>query len=249
MARRNEMKKITLFLLLVLFLASGCTKATDNLTLEGTVQNNILSSNTTVGGKIIEMIKGQGERVIKGDILAVIDSTNQQYSVEQLSAVVRMKQEVLEGLNADTRSYRIAQADLEQSTAQLKQAQNIFESYNIKAPADGIIISKIFDLGDIVTPGSNIADVAVSGDVYVLCYIPDKYLDKITYGQPLKVSINEKTQNGKVSFIALENEYVPIDKQSTTDSGHKATKIKVSIDDNKGLLKSGMTATVIVPLK
>ena len=95
---------------------------------------------------------------------------------------------------------------------------------------------------------SNIADLAITNDLYVLGYIPDQYLDKIYYNQPLTVTTANGVQTGKVSYIALKHEYTPKDKQSTADSKHIATKIKVSINDNKGILKSGMTATVEVPL-
>ena len=52
-----------------------------------------------------------------------------------------------------------------------------------------------------------------------------------------------------VSYIDLEDEYTPKDKQSTNESKPIATKVKVKINDNKGKLKSGMTAEVRVPLK
>ncbi|HCC08232.1 MAG TPA: multidrug transporter [Clostridiales bacterium] len=150
---------------------------------------------------------------------------------------------------ATKQSIDIAQADLDQSTAQLNQAQNNLNNCNIIALSDGIIISKNFELGDVVGIGSNIADIAVANDLYILCYIPDQYLDKIYYNQQINVITSTGTQIGRVSYIALKHEYTPKDKQSTTDSGRIATKIKVAIKDEKGILKSGMTANVDVPLK
>ena len=142
-----------------------------------------------------------------------------------------------------------AQGDLDQATAQLNQAQNTLNNYNIVASNDGVIISKNFDLGDVVNIGSDIADIAVSNDIYVLCYIPDEYLDKITYNQSLDVKTsNNKTQTGSINYIALKHEYTPKDKQSTSDSKHMATKIKIAIDSEDGILKSGMTAEVQVPI-
>ena len=143
-----------------------------------------------------------------------------------------------------------AQADLDQATAQLNQAQNTLNNCNITALNDGIIISKNFELGDVVNIGSDIADIAVSNELYVLCYIPDEYLDKISYNQSLNViTSNNKTQTGTVNYIALKHEYTPKDKQSTSDSKHTATKIKVAINDEDGILKSGMSADVQIPLK
>lgn len=142
-----------------------------------------------------------------------------------------------------------AQADLDQATAQLNQAQNTLNNCNIAALNDGIIISKNFQLGDVVNIGSDIADIAVSDDVYILCYIPDKYLDKISYNQSLNVTTSLGVQTGSVNYIALKHEYTPKDKQSTSDTKHMATKIKIAIDDSDGKLKSGMTASVEIPIK
>jgi HlyD family secretion protein len=381
------LKKILICFLFVAFIASGCSAKSGNLTLKGDIQNNIISATSTVSGKIVEMNKQQGEPVKKGDIIAVIDNTNQKYTVDQLQAVVNMKKAKLEELQEGARPQQIeqaeaqvraakaqldlqtsgnrteqleqakngvsiageavntaqltydyaatqyndtqelfkqgaisksdmdnakykldttekqlssakyqlenakqqlsmlngtttqtinaaranydaanaqlkllqsgateqtiaaAQADLDQSTAQLNMAQNTLNNCNIIALDNGIIISKNYELGDVVNIGSNIADIAISNDLYVLCYIPNKYLDKIYYNQPLNVTATTGVQTGTVSYIALKSEYTPKDLQSTSESNHQDVKIKVSIKDSKGILKSGMTAEVEVPLK
>lgn len=382
------MKKLFICLLSTALITTGCSSKSGTLTLKGDIENNIISANSTVAGKIIEMKKEQGQPVKKDEVIAVIDNTNQKYTVDQLQAVVNIKKAKLEELKAGTRPEQIeqaeaqaraakaqvdlltsgnraeqieqakntvsiseealnstkltydhintqynntlrlyevgavskselddakykldttskqlstaqyqlesskqqlillqngstsqeiakaranydaanaqlsllksgatkeaidaAQGDLDQAIAQLNQAQNNLDNCNIVALADGIIISKNFQLGDIVNVGSNIADIAISKDVYLLCYIPDEYLDKIYYNQPLKVKTSIGTQTGKVSYIALKNEYTPKDKQSTSEGKHIATKVKITIKDSKGILKSGMTGEVQIPLK
>lgn len=391
------MKKLSIFVLLIVLTTTGCTSKVSNilsggdgepLILEGDIQNNIISATSTVAGKIIEMNKKQGEPVNKGDIIAVIDNTNQKYTVDQLQAVVNMKKAKLEELKAGTRPQQIdqaqaqvraakaqvdllnsgsrneqieqaknnvaiskeavksaqitynhvkdqydkalklfeegalpkndmdnakysldtttkhlsslqfqlenakqqlslvqkgptqeeinaakanydaanaqlnllrsgateqtiaaAQADLDQSIAQLNQAKNSYDNSYISALADGIIISKNFELGDVVNVGSNIADIAVEDDVYVLAYIPNEFLDKIYYNQPLSVVTSTGKQTGTVSYIDLHHEYTPKDKQSTSDGKRITTKIKVTINDDGGKLKSGMKANIEIPIK
>lgn len=385
------MKKFFIHLsisLLSSFIITGCSSNSNILTLKGDVENNILPATSTVSGKIIEMNKKQGETVKKGDIIAVIDNTNQKYVVDQTKAVVNAKKAKLEELQAGTRPEQIqqaeaqvraakaqvdlltsgnrieqieqakntvsinedtvnsvqstydyvnnqynqtsklyetgavpkstlddaklkldtttdqlssakytlesakqqlsllqdgstsqaidtakanydaanaqlnllksgatkqtidaAQADLDQATAQLNQAENTLNNCNITALDNGIIISKNFELGDTVNIGSNIADIAVSKDTYVLFYIPDEYLDKVSYDQSLNVITSNRTLTGTVNYIALKHEYTPKDKQSTSDSKHSVTKVKVAVSDEEGLIKSGMSADVQIPLK
>ena len=382
------MKKLFMCSLLILFIATGCSSNSNTLTLKGDIQNNIVSATTTISGKIIEMKKQQGESVKKGDTIAIIDSSNQKYVVDQMQAVVNMKNAKLDELQKGTRPEQIsqaeaqvraakaqldlltsgnrneqieqarnevsiaenavnsaqtsydyvnnqynntsqlyekeaisksslddvqykldtatsqlssakfklesskqqlkllqegstseaintakanydaassqlallrngstkqtidsAQADVDQAVAQLNQAKNTLNNYTITALNDGILISKNFEQGDIVNIGSDIADIAISNELYILCYIPDDYLNKVSYNQSLNVITSTGTQTGKVNYIALKHEYTPKDKQSTSDSKHIATKIKVAITDDDGKLKSGMTANVEIPTK
>jgi len=447
------MKKIFIIVLSLLsLLSAGCTKDQDTAIIKGEVQNDIISANSTAAGKIVEMKAEQGQRVKKGDIIAVIDNTNQKYIVDQLQAVVNIKQAKLEELKAGTRPEQIqqgqaqanaamaqvkvakdqlakvaggaraeeiasaqavvdqsnaslsgaeigktnlqtsldkaksdycellksmssfknskgdyspaaaiaeldnllaakvitevqytekansinrmfsekarleaaidqlegqidvadsqidalgagvdaaesklyltsagaasydvkiledqvkvsqanydaaaaqlsllkngatsqtlaaAQADIEQSMAQLNQAKYALDSCSIVALADGIVISRNYQLGDIVTAGSNIADIAMD-DVYVLCYIPVKYLDRVSYGQQLEVKTSLGTNKGKVTYLDLESEYTPKDMQSESDKEQESVKMKVSIEGGAGKLKSGIAAEVVVPLK
>jgi len=376
-----------ILIVVAVYLGAQVLKA-KTLTLTGDIENNVISANSTVSGKIVLMDKSQGEKVKKGDIIAEIDSQNQVFAVEQLQAVVDLKrakldelkagarpqqikqlealtrgakaqwdllkagnrveqkdqaelavaiakkavetakiskdyaqnqyetakaiadmgdlsQQELDGLKykvdlasqtlatandqlnnvksqltlidkgatvqsissakanydsakaqldlmkagATSQSIRMAEADLNQSIAQLKQAKSILDNYKIVALADGIIISKNYQLGDIVNVASNLADIAIEGDLYVITYIPDKYLDRVSYGEKLEIKTGVGVIQGTVNYIALKHEYTPKDKQSTNDSKHKATKIKIKISDASGVLKSGMTGEIKVPLK
>ena len=84
--------------------------------------------------------------------------------------------------------------------------------------------------------------------MYLFMY-QSKYLDKVFYNQSLSVKTSVGDQKGRVSYIDLEDEYTPKDQQSTNEGNPIATKMKVKINENKGKLKSGMTAEVNVPLK
>lgn len=363
------MKKLLIFILMFLLILAGCSTKSDTLKLKGCIENNIIPATSTVSGKIVQMNKNQGETVKKGEIIALIDDTNQKYAVEQLQAAVNMKKAKLDELQAGSRSQQIdqaqaqvsaykaqldlassgagistaeeavnsaqtsydfaetqyktvlelynsgaesknnldqakykldtannqlstaktalenatvqsdeaikaakasydaaneqlsllqsgstkyaldvAKADLDQASAQLNQAKYILNNHSIAALADGIIISKNYELGDVVNVSSDIADIAVSDDLYVTCYVPERYLDKIYYGQQLNVNTSQGDQTGQIIYIALEDVYTPEDMQTSSDKKNRSFKIKVLITDERGILKSGMTANVELPL-
>jgi HlyD family secretion protein len=190
----------------------------------------------------LESAKQQLQLLQEGSTSEAIDSAKANYDAANAQLDLLKSGATKQTIDA-------AQADLDQATAQLNQAQNTLSNYNIVALDDGIIISKNFELGDVVNIGSDIADIAISSELYVLCYIPDEYLDKVSYNQLLTVTTPTGTQTGNINYIALKHEYTPKDKQSTSDSKHIATKINVAINDEDGKLKSGMTANVEIPIK
>ncbi len=143
----------------------------------------------------------------------------------------------------------MAQADLDQSSAQLNQAKYALDNCTITALQDGIITSRNYNLGDIVAAGNNLADISALDDIYVLCYVPVKYLDKVFYGQELEVKTSLGTQKGKVVYIDVSSEYTPKDMQSSADTEKESVKMKVSIAGDGGKLKSGISADVAIPLK
>ena len=99
------MRKIQIgVVVLIILLTTGCSQRvstlfsdSDTVTLEGNIENTIITASSSVSGQIIEMKKGLGEPVKKGDVIAVIKHEDQQYTVEQLKAMVNMKKATLEG--------------------------------------------------------------------------------------------------------------------------------------------------------
>ncbi len=57
----------------------------------GVVEATILSNTSEVSGKILEMPVELGQHVAKGDVIARIDSTDQEYAYEQLQLALEKK--------------------------------------------------------------------------------------------------------------------------------------------------------------
>lgn len=108
---------IALLIIPMLITFSACTKSSGTLVLSGTVESTQVDINSEVSGKIIKLEKDEGLPVKKGDILAVVDSSNQELVVRQQEAVVKMKQAKLDELIAGTRSEQIKQAEASVDTS------------------------------------------------------------------------------------------------------------------------------------
>jgi len=107
----------------------------DNLKLQGIVEGTIYSQISEVSGKIIEMNVQLGSPVKTGDLIARLDSINQQYTLEQLQIALEkihlMSQEELikarSGVSIAEANYRSAQATFVQARNNAASLQQLFE--------------------------------------------------------------------------------------------------------------------------
>lgn len=99
----------------------------------GVVEATILSNTSEVSGKILEMPVELGQHVSKGDLIAKIDSTNQEYAYEQLKLTLDKKKlalselEVGSGNTQAENSISIAQSSYNSAVSNSQKAS---QDYN-----------------------------------------------------------------------------------------------------------------------
>lgn len=138
-----------------------------------------------------------------------------------------------------------AQADVALTEVQIRQTEDNLGKYTITALHDGTIISKNYLLGNIVSPGYNVVDIASAQEKHLVTYVPKKYLSKISYGQKVAIRSGGKEYRGTISFIDVKAQYTPRDLQSSANKNKESMKIKVNLAP-KNSLKVGERAEVII---
>ena len=76
----------------------------------GVVEATILSNTSEVSGKILEMPVELGQKVSKGDVIAIIDSTDLKYSYEQLKLTMEKKKKAAADLTIGSGSNSLAES-------------------------------------------------------------------------------------------------------------------------------------------
>lgn len=131
-----------------------------------------ISVGSLVAGKVVEIRVDDNDAVKKDQILAVLDDGVGDSDVKKLKAVLveakanaeymtkyfnRQKELYKSGQisqnNFDklTQDYKVALAKVDQTKADLEKAEKVDGNLLIKSPADGIVIAKRVDLGQMVT--------------------------------------------------------------------------------------------------
>ena len=126
------------------------------------------------GGRVVAVTVDPGQRVARGQILARIDNAVQVQTAAQLSASLRSAQADARLAEANLQRAQalvgrgfVSKADIDQRTAtrdgavarvgvaQAQRAENAarIERLNIRAPADGLVLARSVEVGQVVSPG------------------------------------------------------------------------------------------------
>jgi HlyD family secretion protein len=144
-----------------------------------------------------------------------------------------------------TEDIAAAKARLDQSKAQLETIQKQLRDSYIISPADGIITHKVFELGELVNPGSTVFTISQLDKVHLMVYVSEQNLGKVKYGQTAEIIVDshpDKTFIGKVTYISSVAEFTPKNIQTKEDRLKQVFGVKLEIDNKEQILKPGMPA-------
>jgi len=133
-----------------------------------------------------------------------------------------------------------AQGHVAELDARLREAE-------LLAPADAIVETVSVRPGNLVPANQIVVDLQETSQLWVKVWVPETRLSRIHIGQHADVRIEGLSQHftGSVQQIASEGEFLPRNVQTTDDREHLVFGVKVHVDNPDGILKSGMSATVL----
>lgn len=153
-------------------------------------------------------------------------------------------------LQKGTRQEKIdaAQADVALTEVQIRQAEENLAKYTITALHDGTVISKNYLLGNMVSSGFNLVDIASEKEKHMVAYVPKRYLAKICHGQTVVIRSEGKQYQGTIGFIDVKAQYTPKELQSSANKNKESMKIKANLASGTPL-KVGERAELVIPIQ
>jgi HlyD family secretion protein len=141
-----------------------------------------------------------------------------------------------------------AQAAVSQAEANIAVIQTQMAKLVVTAPADGIVLTRNVEPGEVVNPGSIVFTLARLADLTLTVYVPEDRYGEVSLGQSVSVSVDSfpgETFTATVTHISDQAEFTPRNVQ--TSAGRKTTvfAIQLSLADTAGKLKPGMPADVL----
>jgi cobalt-zinc-cadmium efflux system membrane fusion protein len=240
------------------------TTMKDELSLSGEVSsddNNVVKVFPFSSGQVIEVKVSLGDKVSKGQTLAVMRSADVAGNYTDLSstnsdlAIAKRQLEQAEylyknGISSE-RDYTEAKENYNKATAanrKVKSALSINGGGNtsesgmlvIKAPQSGYVIEKNITAGSFIRQDNNGSMFTISNmkDVWIWANVFESDISKVKVGYTAKVTTI--AYPGKV-FIGKVNEI-----SSVLDPDNKVMKIKIALPNPDMMLKPEMFTTVVI---
>lgn len=166
---------------------------------------------TRLMGQIEQLNVDAGDRVRKGQVLAVIRSTDLQANLERVKAQQRQAEAAMRNAQKDyermgrlfaqksatqkqlddiTTHYEAMKANVEA----LKQAErevNVNLGYaSIRAPFDGVVTAKMAQSGDMANPGMPLLTLSSAGRYKVVAQVPEQEVGTFRSGQAVGIYVD-----------------------------------------------------------
>jgi HlyD family secretion protein len=150
-------------------------------------------------------------------------------------ATERMKASAKYGVEQAEKSYELSKINLNKS--------NIISLYS------GTIETVNFKVGEYVSPGSPIATLLDTNNLWVKIYVPEKTLPILKLNQEVKLKsefLKDRTIKGKIVYISPEAEFTPVNTVTKKDRMKLVFEVKIKILDNLEAVKPGMLLDVYI---
>jgi RND family efflux transporter MFP subunit len=222
----------------------------------GTVHaSNNASISAKLPGKVEKILAEEGDRVKAGQTLLILEKTDLILTVRQATAALSMAeagfakaqlgwnraQELLQQGIASQEQYDTARADYDIAEARVKQAKADLElaryhldNTNVTNLFGGVVTRKFVDIGERVSPGQPLFEVAEIQPVEVEIGVSDRRFSELRVGQPVTISVDgypDRKFTGEVTKI-----------QPAIDPATRTFKVTVRVANPEELLKPGMFA-------
>ena len=164
-------------------------------------------------------------------------------------ANVGLRRAQLEELLAGTTVEELTQAEqaVRQAEARRELALVDVDRHTLRALADGITDSRLFELGERPVPGQPVMILLAGEQPYARVYVPENLRVRIKTGTRANIFVDglEKPVEGRVRWVASEAAFTPYFALTERDRGRLSYIAKVDITEDRERLPDGVPVEVV----
>jgi len=160
-------------------------------------------------------------------------------------AALKQAKDNLKKVEAAERGVEAAKAQVLTAKAALELAKIQFKHTELRAPFNGILVSRNVEPGEVVSPGQEVISLADLSKVDLKVFVAETEIGMVKPGQKVEVKIDTfpaKAYAGDVTFISPEGEFTPKIIQTHKERVKLVYLVKITIANPNLELKPGMPA-------
>lgn len=143
-----------------------------------------------------------------------------------------------------------ARAELERARIVLGQSELLVREAEIRAPADGVVLHRLVEPGQLLGPGQPAITLAFADRLYVRAFVPEPRLGHVRPGLAVRVRVDAfpgRTFPARVTEIAPDAEFTPKPVETREERVNLVYAAKVDLDAGwNAPLVVGQPAEVVV---
>ncbi len=185
-------------------------------------------------------------------------------SAEQRAADARLGANRITAQEADVQRLRAevsrAAAAVDESRARraeaeamLDEARSVLEDLTVVAPADGTIVTRISEPGEVIVAGTPLYDMVDLDRLYLRAYIPQQHVGKLYLGAPARIytdAFPDEPYPATVGHIASRAEFTPREVQTPEQRVKMVFAVELYVEENpEHRLMPGLPADAVIRWK
>ena len=152
-----------------------------------------------------------------------------------------------------TNQTKAAEAEAARARAVLRQSVTVASEGEIRAPADGVIVHRLAEPGQLVGASQPAVTMAFANRLFVRTFIPETKLGQVRMGMPARVSVDafpDRTFAARITEISPEAEFTPKAVETKSERVNLVYAAKADLDRGwSEPLVPGQPAEVTVSVK
>jgi HlyD family secretion protein len=169
-------------------------------------------------------------------------------ALDTAEANSKLRRAQLQELLSGTTVEELAQAEqaVKQAAARRDLISVDVSRLDIVAPVDGIVDSRLFELGERPAPGQAMLILLPGEQPYARVYVPENLRVQIKIDMPAIIHVDglDEAIDGRVRWVASESAFTPYFALTEKDRGHLSYLAKIDIVEVRERLPDGVPVEV-----
>jgi HlyD family secretion protein len=169
-------------------------------------------------------------------------------ALDAAEANSKLRRAQLQELLSGTTIEQLAQAEhaVKQAAARRDLLGVDLSRHDIRAPVDGLVDSRLFELGERPAPGQTMLVMLPAEQPYARVYIPEYLRVQVSVGMPAVIYVDglDTEVEGRVRWVSSEAAFTPYYALTERDRGHLTYLAKVDIAESLARLPDGVPVEV-----